>query len=86
MTDRQYAGQPAESFGFEHIRYAKQDYTATLTFNRPAVLNCVNGPMLREICAALRDVSYDDAIAVLVLTGAGERAFCTGADLKERQG
>ena len=85
MTDRLYAGQPAESFGFEYITYAKQGYTATLTFNRPAVLNCVNGPMLREISLALRDVSYDDAIAVLVLTGAGERAFCTGADLNEQQ-
>jgi enoyl-CoA hydratase/carnithine racemase len=85
MTDRPYTGQPAESFNFQFIRYAKAGYRATITFNRPDVLNCVNGPMLREISAALRDVSYDDAIAVLVLTGAGERAFCTGADLKEQQ-
>ncbi len=85
MTDRMYSGQPVESFGFEHIVYAKQGSVATITFNRPAVLNCVNGPMLREISLALRDVGYDDAIAVLVLTGAGERAFCTGADLKEQQ-
>ncbi len=85
MTEREYAGRPAESFGFEQIAYAKAGYTATITFNRPAVLNCVNGAMLREINAALRDVSYDDAVAVLVLTGAGERAFCTGADLKEQQ-
>jgi enoyl-CoA hydratase/carnithine racemase len=86
MTEREYAGRPAEAFGFEHILFEKAGYRATITFNRPAVLNCVNGPMLREISAALRDVSHDDAVAVLVLTGAGERAFCTGADLKEQQG
>jgi enoyl-CoA hydratase/carnithine racemase len=85
MTERPYAGRPAGDFDFHHIRYEKAGYRATITFNRPEVLNCVNGPMLREISTALRDVSYDDAVAVLVLTGAGERAFCTGADLKEQQ-
>lgn len=82
---RPYAGRPTTDFNFHHIRYEKSGFRATLTFNRPEVLNCVCGPMLREINEALRDVSYDDAIAVLVLTGAGERAFCTGADLKEQQ-
>ncbi len=85
MTDRPYSGRPAADFNFQYILYEKSGPRATLTFNRPAALNCVNGPMLREISEALRDVSYDDAIAVLVLTGAGERAFCTGADLKEQQ-
>jgi enoyl-CoA hydratase/carnithine racemase len=85
MTERMYAGRPAEDFDFRYITYAKAGYRATLTFNRPEVYNCVNGPMLREISRALRDVSDDDAIAVLVLTGAGERAFCTGADLREQQ-
>ena len=47
----------------------------TITFNRPEVLNCVNGPMLREISTALRDAGDDDSVAVLVLTGAGERAM-----------
>ena len=84
MTTRPYSGCPASDFRFEFIRYEKSGYRATITFNRPEVFNCVNGPMLREISEALRDVSYDDAIAVLVLTGAGEKAFCTGADLKEQ--
>ena len=82
---RLYAGRPASEFDFQYIRYDKSGYRATITFNRPEVYNCVNGPMLREIGEALRDVSYDDAIAVLVLTGAGDKAFCTGADLKEQQ-
>ncbi len=85
MTDRPYAARPAAEFNFQFIRYEKHAYRATLTFNRPEVLNCVNGPLLQELNTALRDVLYDDAIAVLVLTGAGERAFCTGADLKEQQ-
>jgi enoyl-CoA hydratase/carnithine racemase len=80
-----YSGRPTTDFDFQYIRYEKRDYRATLTFNRPAVHNCVCGPMLREINDALRDVSYDDAIAVLILTGAGDAAFCTGADLKEQQ-
>jgi enoyl-CoA hydratase/carnithine racemase len=82
---RPYAGRPVSDFDFHYIRYEKSGYRATLTFNRPEVHNAVCGPMLREISEALRDVSHDDAIAVLVLTGAGEKAFCTGADLKEQQ-
>jgi enoyl-CoA hydratase/carnithine racemase len=85
MTPRSYTGRPASEFNFQFIRYEKSGYRATITFNRPQVHNCVNGPLLREMSEALRDVLYDDAIAVLVLTGAGERAFCTGADLKEQQ-
>ena len=85
MTERPYAGRPADSFDFQFIRYEKAGYRATITFNRPEVLNCVNGPMLREISAALRDAGYDDAVALVVVTGSGERAFCTGADLKEQQ-
>ncbi len=82
---RFYTGRPASDFNFQYIRYEKADYRATLTFNRPEVHNAVCGPMLREINEALRDVMYDDAVAVLILTGAGEKAFCTGADLKEQQ-
>lgn len=82
---RPYSARPASDFDFQFIRYAKAGYRATITFNRPEVHNCVNGPLLREMLTALRDVLYDDAIAVLVLTGAGERAFCAGADLKEQQ-
>ena len=85
MTQRPYSGRPASDFDFKFVRYEKSGYRATLTFNRPEVFNCVHGPMLREISEALRDVSHDDAVAVLVLTGAGDQAFCTGADLKEQQ-
>jgi enoyl-CoA hydratase/carnithine racemase len=48
------------------------------------VLNAVNGPMLAELNLALKDASWDDAVGVLVLTGAGDRAFCSGADLDDQ--
>ncbi len=74
----------AESFGFQHIIYEKRGHKATVTMNRPEVLNCLDFPTLRELHRAFEDVSWDDAIRVMVLTGAGDRAFCTGADLKEQ--
>ncbi len=85
MTNRIYAGQPAEGFDFKCILYRKADRVATIAFNRPEVLNCINYPMLVELSTAFHDAAFDDAVAVVVLTGAGDRAFCTGADMKEQQ-
>ncbi len=79
-----YSGIHAKDFGFKFIRYEKRDLRATVTFNRPEVLNAVNGDMLVELCAAFQDAAWDDDVRVLILTGAGERAFCTGADVKEQ--
>jgi len=76
--------KPAESFEFQHIIYTKEGHRATVTMNRPEVLNCLDYPTLCELHRAFEDVSFDDAIRVMVLTGAGDRAFCTGADLKEQ--
>jgi len=76
--------RPADTFGFTTIQYAKADHRATITLNRPEVLNAVNFQMLRELRDAIEDASWDDDIRVVVITGAGERAFCTGADLKEQ--
>ncbi len=85
MTERIYTGRPADSFDFKYILYRKERRIATITFNRPAVLNCVNYPLLIELTTALHDAAFDDSVAVLVLTGAGDRAFCTGADMIEQQ-
>ncbi len=82
MTGRRYVGQ---EFEFSAIRYEKSDYRATITINRPEVLNAINHTVLEEMGVALKDASWDDTVAVLVLTGAGDRAFCTGADLKEQK-
>jgi enoyl-CoA hydratase/carnithine racemase len=79
-----YNGKPAEAFGFKHITYEKSRHRATVTFNRPAVHNAVNGAMLVELIAAFQDAAWDDDVRVLILTGTGDKAFCTGADVKEQ--
>jgi enoyl-CoA hydratase/carnithine racemase len=80
-----FKSRPADSFEFKYIIYAKKDARATVTLNRPKVHNCFNFAMLKEMSAAFEDASYDDAVRVLILTGAGEKAFCTGADLSEQE-
>src|SRR5438477_9919746 len=78
-------GAPTDSLGFQRILYKKNNYIATITINRPDVLNCFDMQTLTELGRAFQDASWDDAIAVVVVTGAGEKAFCTGADLKEQE-
>lgn len=78
-------GRDPKSFKFENILFEKRGRRATVTINRPAVLNCVDLATLRELQLAFQDASWDDGISVVVLTGAGDRAFCTGADLKEQK-
>ena len=58
------------------------DGVARVTLNRPEVRNALNEALLRELEAALRGLEDDPAARVVVLRGAGERAFCAGADLK----
>ncbi len=79
------ASQTAQAFGFERIQYEKSGWRATVTINRPEVHNCLDFQTLREMSRAFEDASWDDGVAVLVLTGAGDRAFSTGADLKEQE-
>ncbi len=67
--------------GFERILYEKAPPRATITLNRPERLNAFDFQMLRELARACEDVSWDDEIRVVVITGAG-RAFCAGADLE----
>jgi enoyl-CoA hydratase/carnithine racemase len=85
VSERLYTGKDPGEFNFKSILYQKSDQRATITINRPEVLNAVNIGVLQELSLALKDASWDDRVAVLVLTGAGERAFCTGADLNEQQ-
>ncbi len=78
-----YTGRRPSAFRFKNILYRKSGYRATITLNRPQVHNALNLETLRELDAALEDAGWDDGIGVVVITGAGEKAFCTGADMKE---
>jgi enoyl-CoA hydratase/carnithine racemase len=67
----------------EEIKYGTADGVATITLNRPDVHNAYTVRTLRELAAAFQEASFDDAVAVIVYTGAGTRAFCTGGDVRE---
>jgi enoyl-CoA hydratase/carnithine racemase len=62
----------------------RQGQVAVLTLNRPAVMNSFNFPMLRSLKERVEALHFDPEIRVVIVTGAGEKAFCAGADLKER--
>ncbi len=78
-----FTGKPADSFEFKEIIYEKKNWVATVTINRPHVYNSYSTLTLQEMTEAFKDASWDDSVAVIVLTGAGEKAFCTGGDVKE---
>jgi len=68
---------------FKYLLYTKAESVALITINRPEVYNAYNTPALVELREAFRDATFDDKVGVIVLTGAGEKAFCTGGDVKE---
>lgn len=82
-TSRQFASRPVDGFGFKEILYAKGDGVARITINRADRYNAYSTGALEELATAFRDAGFDDAVGVIVFTGAGDRAFCTGGDVKE---
>ena len=78
-----FRSRPAGEFRFRDIVYGKKDWVATVTINRPQAHNAYSTVALQEMLQALQDASWDDGVALLVLTGAGDQAFCTGGDVKE---
>jgi enoyl-CoA hydratase len=69
--------------GFETIIYEKHEGVAYITLNRPHVLNAYNVKMRDELYEVLGAVRDDPEVLVVILKGAGEKAFCAGADLTE---
>ena len=69
-----------------NVLTAIADRVATLTINRPDKRNALNGPTRRELLAALGAARDDDGIRVVVITGAGDKAFVAGADIGEFEG
>lgn len=70
--------------GQSGVRYEKKDHVARITLDRPDVLNAMNLRMHEELALVWDDVEADDDIRVAVLTGASERSFTVGQDLRER--
>jgi enoyl-CoA hydratase len=68
---------------YENLLYEAKDQIARITFNRPSVLNALNRKTMEELGDALEKVRADDSVRVLILTGAGEKAFVAGADISE---
>jgi enoyl-CoA hydratase/carnithine racemase len=80
-----FTARSADSFGFQEVLYTKADWVATITINRPFNFNAYSTAALEELTAAFQDAAFDDRIGVIVYTGAGTEAFCTGGDVKEYQ-
>lgn len=64
--------------------YEKKNRVAYLTLNRPESMNAINGELREALTEAWNDFNKDNEMWVAIVTGAGEKAFCSGRDLKER--
>jgi enoyl-CoA hydratase len=73
MSDKEY----------QLMVYEKKGKVAAITINRPKVMNALNTQLAGEMRDALSDAEADENIRVIVITGAGDRAFCAGADIGE---
>jgi len=78
-----FTSRPAADFDFDEVLYEKSDWVARITIDRPHAYNAYSTPALVELATAFRDAAFDDRVGVIVYTGAGHRAFCTGGDVKE---
>ncbi|MXW72772.1 MAG: crotonase [Gammaproteobacteria bacterium] len=68
---------------FDHLLVTRESHVGTVVLDRPERMNSLNRKIKEELALAIRDLSDDPDVRVVVLTGAGERAFCAGRDIKE---
>jgi enoyl-CoA hydratase len=68
---------------YENLLFEKRDGIGFITFNRPKVLNALNHKTMEELRGILLAARHDDEVRILILTGAGEKAFIAGADISE---
>ena len=68
---------------FSNILFEKKNSIAYVTVNRPKVLNALNMATMEELRAAFHEIKNDASVRVVILTGAGEKAFIAGADIGE---
>ncbi len=67
---------------YETLEFVKEGHVGLLTVRRPEALNALNAQVLKELGAFAQDVAKDTEVRALVITGAGEKAFVAGADIK----
>jgi enoyl-CoA hydratase/carnithine racemase len=67
------------------IQFEKEDTLGIITINRPEVYNCLNFATLLQLRKLAEEIAIDRQLRAIIVTGAGDKAFCTGADLKERR-
>lgn len=70
---------------FKNTLFEKKEKIAIITINRPDTLNALNEITIQEILSRLKDAKKDEEIRVIIIKGAGERAFCAGLDLRMMQ-
>lgn len=68
---------------YQYILVERDERVGIVTLNRPKELNALNTQLVGELASALEEFDHDEAIRCMVITGAGERAFAAGADIKE---
>lgn len=68
------------------VKYEQKDFIAYVTLNRPDMLNAFNFDMLEQLRKVIESIQIHPDIRLVIITGAGEKAFSVGADLKERKG
>ncbi len=68
---------------YENFLIEKTDHIATVTFNRPKALNAVSASVLKELDSIVTELTDDDDVRGVIFTGAGEKAFIAGADIRE---
>jgi len=70
----------------KHVKIERRGQTGWVTIDRAEALNALSGDVLRGLLDAWTELAADPAVRLVAVTGAGDRAFCAGADLKERRG
>src|SRR4029453_5657175 len=76
--------QEVEMGDYEDVEYRVEGPTAVITINRPERYNAFRGRTVEELIAAFRAAWADRSVQAVILTGAGDKAFCTGGDVKQR--
>lgn len=71
--------------GYECIKLTREGHIAVLAFNRPNAMNALSTQTARDLLAVLEELELDREVFAAVLTAEGDKAFCVGADLKERK-